>query len=248
MNGDQRLESDDAPESSEAPDIPDDTDARWAAIEVPEKQPWSKAARTLLVVLLVVLAVDAFFLWRNWDAWTGCFDADDRIIDEASGLCYTVPPGWSATSAAELEAEYNGPGTPLYTSGLELVGEDSTIFHASSDGEIYTKDGATLEEVSEALALGNSLMQSEGDEPEVETESITVDGCEAVTTTASREVPPTESGEDDDMLMWTRVTVVDVGDGISFLYSSTLTETSRSDDEDGPIAGMETVHDSIAVS
>lgn len=199
-------------------------------------------------VLALVLVFDGIVLWRNWDEWAGCFEAEDRVIDEEAGLCYERPEGWTLTSDAELEERSGGPGEEVYSSGLELDIERAPEVQVSPNSEVHLegREGeVTLEELAEAKALGSQLMQSGEEEAEVDSESATVDGCEAAIATARHEVSGAAFGEDGDFVVWSRVTVIDVGDGTASLYSAVLVPES---DEDGDaIAMLEDIHESIAV-
>jgi hypothetical protein len=198
----------------------------------------------VVAVLSLVTAADAFVMWRNWDDWTGCFEADDRVIDERSGLCYDLPPNWRVSSADELEAEFDGPGRPVETSGLELDVEYPPHVYASTGTETYLSgsDDLSLTELAEVMAQGSQGMQS-GDEPEIESSAVTVDGCEAATATARLELGDGPEG----YVAWARVTVVDVGDGLSSFYSAAVVESHTLNDEDGTVAVMDAVHDSLSV-
>lgn len=226
-----------------------ESDARWAAFaDAEESRRGSIIVRAVVGLLTLVLIVDGVVLWNNWEAWTGCFVNDDRVIDEQARLCYDKPEGWTVSGREKLWTEYDGPGTALFTSGLQLDIEFAPLVHASPDGEFYLEEMPgknDVEQVSEALALGSSLI-NEVEGAESETEAITVDGCEAATTTAHRLFSALD-GDWAGKAFWSRVTVVDVGDGLSFLYTTAVVDEYELEEDDGTIADLETMHDSLSV-
>lgn len=226
-----------------------DTDARWAAFAASEESRRSSIiVRAVVGLLTLVLVVDGVVLWNNWEAWTGCFANDDRVIDEQARLCYDKPDGWTVSGPDQLWTEYDGPGTAVFTSGLELDIEFAPLVHASPDGEFYLEETPgkdDLEQVSEELALGSSLI-NEAEGAQSETEAVTVDGCEAATTRAHRLFSAAD-GEWAGKAFWSRVTVVDVGDGLSFLYTTALIDEHELEEDDGTIADLDSLHESLSV-
>ncbi|WP_205325058.1 hypothetical protein [Glycomyces sp. YM15] len=74
------------------------------------------------------------------------------------------------------------------------------------------------------------------------------DGHEAATAAAYGTVPSTYQEEGDvDLQLWVRVTVIEVGEGVSMMYGSVLVPERELRAEDGEIATVEQIHGSISV-
>lgn len=198
---------------------------------------------------VVALIAAGYFVWTQWHDWTGCRPSGDRVIDTAARLCYENPEAWTALTEAEIEQRYRGPGLAYVTSGLHSHTEDDPAVEVSVD-EFYYADGAnadvSLLEFAEATAVSSELMQ-DVIEPETASEAITVDGHEAATATAFGAVPSTYQEGDGDLQFWVRVTVVDVGEGVSKMYSSATVPERELNAGDGMLAAIEAIHESITV-
>lgn len=237
-------------ESDTEPDRDDELAERWAAYEVPERSRTSVVITWAVVLGVVAALVGAGFVVRSqWHDWTGCRPSDERVIDEASRLCYENPDGWPELTEAEIEQNYRGPGLDYLTSGLNSAAEGDPFIKVFVD-EYFYADGAnadtSLVEFAETQATSSNLMQAITD-PEIESEALTVDGYEAATATAFGVVPSTYEEGDGDLQFWVRVTVVDLGDSVSLMYSGATIPVRELTTEGGEVATLDEIHDSITI-
>lgn len=200
------------------------------------------SAAGLLTAAVAAVAV----IW--WSPWVGnsCADDDEHVIDEESKLCYAIPEGWAPLSESELAEEAELTGLDAYTSGLSSPEEHVAWVDVAPAthfvlGDIEEDD---LESLAEALATSSEAMSS--GEPEIETETMKIGDHRAATATAHR--PNEMFGADaNGWVQWVRATIVDVGDGASVLMTTALVEEEQMDDEDGTVAILNGIHDSLAV-
>jgi hypothetical protein len=243
-----------SPEADARPASPG-LDERWAALDESRPEPplpdWRRPGNLIGIGLLVAALVAALLVWSPWDRWFICSDNDEHVVDEESGLCYAHPPEWTEMSESELaaEAEESGWFEPD-TSGLRSPeGHIAWVDVAPAEhyvlGSLESMSTDELEEMARILATLSQAM-SEGD-PDVESESLEIDGREAATATARMPHSLFDLQADPEWIMWVRATVVDVEDGTSVMITTAMVEADEADAEEGTIAILDDVHDSIAV-
>ena len=207
------------------------------------------------VVGLVAMLAFIGFLQRDGEA-TGTFQAappvdclasDDKVIDEQARLCYDIPAGWTTAPESDLQEYSDGSDGTTYTSGLVADQSKGIVVYASPDGHLmYANEGMSLEQVTEDLA-SRTLRAIASDGLQIDTRTTTIHGFEAATSTASVPIPDESTESDEPVAGWARATMVDLGEGVSFVYSAMVVTEAELLQGDGRIAEMNAVHDSISV-
>jgi hypothetical protein len=207
----------------------------------PGRPRWKLLAAAATVLGLLAITV---LVWQPWDRLGSCSEDAAHLIDEEARLCYRIPDGWSAMTDAEREAAAELTGSEVPTSGLHSSEDAFVLVEVHSLGAYF--DGEVPDEElriqAELVAVSSPAMVHA--EYSMESEAFTIGDHDAATATAS--VPGAGVGA-DDMTSWVRATVVDLGEEQSVLWTMTVGATADLDGEDGVIAILSELHDSLAV-
>ncbi|GAA2163932.1 hypothetical protein GCM10010403_47820 [Glycomyces rutgersensis] len=184
-------------------------------------------------------------VWQPWDRFgSTCAEDDSHLIDDEARLCYRIPDGWSAMTDAEREAAAELTGSEVPTSGLHSSEDVFVLVEVHSLGAYFGGEVPDEELRIQAELVAVSSPAVVHADHSIESEAFTIGDHQAATATAS--VPGAGVGA-DDMTLWVRATVVDLGEEQSVLWTMTVGSTADLDGEDGAIAILDEIHDSIDI-
>jgi hypothetical protein len=208
---------------------------------------WALRWGCLATILpLLVIAVVVVFVWHPWDPFGDmCSKDESHLVDEEARLCYLVPEGWKPMSGEELAENAADNDFAVASSGLHSS-DEHLAFVAVNSLDDYLGDVVIDEALyikAEIAAVSAPLLWNQ--DHSIESESLTIGDFEAATATA-RLADPFQVGTTNSIL-WVRVTVVDFGDMQSVLRTTALVTEGELDDEDGTVAILNDIHESIDV-
>lgn len=192
-----------------------------------------------IALLLAVLGGAIVFTWRPWDR-DSCIADEHHVIDVQSRLCYVVPEGWEQTGEMDLAYYATSELRTATVNGdvlVEVTPAFDSIFSDAGSGDGL--DEAVLQFVESTYGMESS-------DAEFESETMKVNGRDAATATARR---PVVHGDENELVtwQWARVTVVIFSDRASVMLSEAWVDEVELEADDGVIADLNEIHDSIAV-